>query len=111
MKKVTLGLLMITSAALFSASAQTRPTVPLRVEISFSPAVNAGPLDGRVFLFVSKDVTAGGGRGGSAAGQPAEPRNQIMDGPGSQQFFGVDVDALVGVGKLLLRKWRTKLGR
>ncbi len=95
MKKITLCLLMITSAALFSASAQTRATVPLKIEISFSSAVNPGPLDGRVFLFISKDVSAGGGRGGGgAAGQPAEPRNQIADGPNSQQFFGVDVDGL-----------------
>jgi hypothetical protein len=102
MKKLTLSLLTITCAALFTASGQNRPAVPLRVEISYSSSVNPGPLDGRVFFYISKDITAGGrgGGGGGAAAAPgrapqtAEPRNQISDGMNSQQFFGVDVDGL-----------------
>lgn len=54
----------------------------LRFEISFPLKMSSRALDGRVYLLVSKD----GNR---------EPRFQIVDGPDTQQIFGLDVDGLV----------------
>jgi hypothetical protein len=52
-----------------------------RFEISFSPSISAEPLDGRLYLLLSKN-----GR--------QEPRFQIGSEIGTQQIFGLDVDGL-----------------
>jgi hypothetical protein len=53
----------------------------VRFEISYPAGVDAGPIDGRVLLVVSK-------------GGETEPRFQIGRGPRTQQIFGADVDGL-----------------
>ena len=54
----------------------------LRFEVSFSQAVSATPVDGRVFVFLSTD-------------DRSEPRFRVREsGVDSQQVFGVDVDSL-----------------
>jgi hypothetical protein len=55
----------------------------LRFEISFTRELSAQPLDGRIYLLVSKDGSQ-------------EPRYQIAryGGLNTQQIFGVDVDGL-----------------
>ena len=59
------------------------PAEAFRFEISFSRDVGTQPLDGRVYLLVSKDGKQ-------------EPRFQISryGGIATQQIFGVDVDGL-----------------
>ena len=52
---------------------------PLRFFVRRGPSVPAAPLDGRLLLMLSTDGTD-------------EPRFQIVDGPRSQQIFGVDVE-------------------
>jgi hypothetical protein len=95
MKKLTLALFGIVCAAMSVASGQTRSSPPLRVEMSYSSEVSAGPLDGRMFLYISKDISGGGGRGGrEGGGGTTEPRLQVSDNTNSQQFFGIDVDGL-----------------
>lgn len=54
---------------------------PLRFEVSFPQQRSEKPLDGRVYVMLSTD-------------DKAEPRFEISDDPDTQQFFGVDVDAL-----------------
>lgn len=54
---------------------------PLRVEISFPPALSEDSLDGRVLLMISREAEG-------------EPRFQINDGPDSQQVFGLDIEGL-----------------
>ncbi len=66
-------------AALFAACAPSRPGV--RFEISYPASLDAGPLDGRVLLIVSKHADQ-------------EPRFQVGASPRSQPLFGVDVDGL-----------------
>src|SRR5215471_3878507 len=94
MKRLTLILFGIACAALSLTSGQTRSSASPKVEISYSAAVNAGPLDGRMFLYISKDISGAEGRGGRGGGGVTEPRLQISDNTNSQQFFGVDVDGL-----------------
>ena len=64
--------------------AQTAPKgsqSALRFEVSFSQQQSETPLDGRVYVMLSTD-------------DKDEPRFEISDDPDTQQFFGVDVDAL-----------------
>lgn len=60
---------------------KTKPASGLRFTISFPEASSRAPLDGRMLLLVSKDDTK-------------EPRFQINEDLGTQQVFGVNVDAL-----------------
>jgi enterochelin esterase-like enzyme len=53
----------------------------LRFEISFPSAMSPTPLDGRVYIILSKDGTH-------------EPRFQISPEISTQEIFGVDVDGL-----------------
>jgi enterochelin esterase-like enzyme len=94
MKKPILILFSLACATLSVSSGQTRSSTPLRFEVSYSPAVNPGPLDGRMFLYISKDVSSAGRGGRGAGGGVTEPRLQISDNTNSQQFFGLDVDGL-----------------
>ena len=57
---------------------QTAPAA-LRFAVSFPVSAGDTPLDGRLVLMLSTD-------------DGAEPRLQILDGPKTQQAFGIDVD-------------------
>ena len=54
---------------------------PLRFEVSFPAQQSDKPIDGRVYVMLSKD-------------DKEEPRFEVGTDPDTQQFFGVDVDAL-----------------
>ena len=76
--------------ACVAAAAALVPPAPLvfaapelRVLVRTDAKQAAQPLDGRLLLLVSKDPAA-------------EPRFQINDGSGTQQAFGIDVDAWKG---------------
>ena len=62
-----------------------------RVEITYPATLEAGPLNGRVFLYVAKAQPAGAARGRAGRGGANEPRFEIGDQVGTQQFFGRDV--------------------
>jgi len=51
----------------------------VRVSVTYARERAAGPIDGRVLLFISADSSK-------------EPRFQISDGPATQQVFGITVD-------------------
>jgi hypothetical protein len=72
---VTFAVAAASIAALGAAPA------PLRVGLSVSPSLTAGPLDGRLLLLVSSD-------------ERSEPRFQVADGDSTAQVFGIDVDGL-----------------
>ena len=74
------ALLSLAALPARAAEKKARPQ-ELRFEISFAREASAAPLDGRVFLLISTD-------------NKAEPRFQISDQATTQQFFGVDVEAL-----------------
>ncbi len=101
MSKFNVSLLILMFSGLLQSSAQVPAARGLKVEISFSSALSSTPMDGRMFLFISKDI-AGGQRGGGAAAGTAggrgagttEPRFQVSDQIGTQQMFAVDVDGL-----------------
>jgi hypothetical protein len=79
-QSVLAAVIAVSFAALRAPSTASQIS-PLRVDVSFPSAVNAGALDGRVLLMLSTE-TAG------------EPRFQISDSPRTQQVFGIDVDGL-----------------
>jgi hypothetical protein len=57
-------------------------TPGLKIRVSFGEELSKGPLDGRVLVMLSTDGKA-------------EPRMQIIDGPKTQQIFGINVDGLL----------------
>jgi hypothetical protein len=61
--------------------ADRRPDSELSFAVSFTDAVASEPLDGRLLIMISTDDTK-------------EPRFQIVDGPQTQQIFGIDVEGL-----------------
>ncbi|HVA63357.1 MAG TPA: alpha/beta hydrolase-fold protein [Terriglobales bacterium] len=61
-----------------------------RVEVTYPASLSAKPLNGRVFFYVARPEPAGTAAGRVRRG-PAEPRFEIGDQIGSQQFFGTDV--------------------
>lgn len=66
-----------------TAQQQRDPIGRVRAQISFTRDVSATPVDGRVFLLISKN-------------DKKEPRFEISeDETKSQQIFGIDVDGLV----------------
>jgi len=70
------------AAALFGcAPTPDGVTARLEIAVSFSEAMSAEPLDGRVLVLLSTDDSE-------------EPRFQINGGVTSMQVFGVDVDGL-----------------
>ena len=64
-----------------AAGAPAAEPARARFEVSFSAAVRASAVDGRVYVLLSRDATK-------------EPRFQIHEGIDSQQIFGVDVLSL-----------------
>lgn len=79
-----IALLLVVSGLLAgTAAAQSR------IEVTFPASKSTAPLNGRVFFYVSKPEPA------PAAARfrrrPAEPRFEIGDQVGTQQFFGKDV--------------------
>ena len=60
------------------AHQSARPVGP-RFAVSFPATLVSQPLDGRLLLMLSNDDSA-------------EPRLQILDGPNTQQAFGIDVE-------------------
>ena len=67
------------------------PAAGLRFEVSFPAAVHAGPITGRVFVMVSRDISHCGPAGApaAAASAPCEPRLQVSRT--GVPFFGRDV--------------------
>lgn len=61
----------------------------LRFEISIAPSLSAGPLDGRLYVLVSTN-------------DDEETRFQISDQPGTQQFFGINVDGWTAGSTVIL---------
>ncbi len=61
-----------------------------RVEITYPAALSSKPLNGRVFFYVARPEPPGVAAGRYRRG-PAEPRFEIGDQLGSQQFFGKNV--------------------
>ena len=81
-RRPVLAVVAVVAAAVAAVAALTPPPEPtgLRVAVTYGRDLHAGPLDGRLLLFVSKDPLA-------------EPRLQITDDAlKSQQVFGIDVD-------------------
>src|SRR5215467_3518854 len=75
-------LLFIFSMPEARARQNRTPTRHVRAAISFTRGVSSAPVDGRVFLLISKSTKR-------------EPRFDIReDETNSQQIFGVDVDNL-----------------
>lgn len=72
------------------AAAVTAAAAQSRIEVTFPASKSSVPLNGRVFFYVSRPVPAD-----AAASRfrrrPAEPRFEIGDQVGTQQFFGKDV--------------------
>ncbi|HEY7855877.1 MAG TPA: alpha/beta hydrolase-fold protein [Terriglobales bacterium] len=62
-----------------------------RVEVTFPAAQSSTPLNGRVFFYVAKAEPAGTPAPRRRGGGAEEPRFEIGDQVGSQQFFGLDV--------------------
>jgi len=73
--------LLVMTVAARSASAEAPGESKLRIEVAFPASLCAEPLDGRMLLMLSTN-------------DEAEPRFQIVDGPATQQVFGVDIDGL-----------------
>ena len=73
---------LLAAATIFlpPAARGQNPATKLRFEITFPAERSRAPLDGRLLVLISTDTSA-------------EPRFQISDAPGTQQVFGVDVDA------------------
>ena len=73
---------LLAAATIFlpPAARGQNPATKLRFEITFPTERSRAPLDGRLLVLISTDTSA-------------EPRFQISDAPGTQQVFGVDVDA------------------
>ncbi len=67
------------------------PAAGLRFEVSFPAAVHAGPITGRVFVMVSRDISRCGA-GPAAASGPCEPRLQVSRT--GVPFWGRDVEGL-----------------
>jgi hypothetical protein len=79
---VVVSLLIITLLILTpKAEVKTEPALEMRFSISFPETSSKEPLDGRLLLLASTDNSK-------------EPRLQINEDLGTQQVFGVDVDAL-----------------
>ena len=55
----------------------------IQIRVSFGPELSKKPLDGRLLVMLSTDLTA-----------KDEPRFQISESPTTQQIFGVDVDGM-----------------
>jgi hypothetical protein len=75
-----LALALLVSAAV-SCLARADDAPHFRFEVSFARALSEQPIDGRIILIVSTDAEG-------------EPRHQVVDGPKTQQAFGIDVDDL-----------------
>ena len=75
-----IGLCLVAICALTALGARqgTRPADP-RFAVTFPATLVNQPLDGRLLLMLSNDDSA-------------EPRLQILDGPNTQQAFGIDVE-------------------
>ncbi len=82
--QVLVTLLFLTAAA--AVTLAESPKSRLKLEVSFSAERRAQPVDGRVYVMLSKD-------------EKEEPRFQISYRVSSQQIFGLDVDGLAP-GKL-----------
>ncbi len=72
-------LLALMTAAAAQTAAPAASTRSLRVEVTFPGNLRATPLNGRLYLMVSTDLSG-------------EPRFQIGDGYDTQQFFGITVE-------------------
>ncbi len=81
MRVLVLSLLIVLVSLLGLRSPATAADGQLRVGCSFPSARSQMPLDGRMFLMISKDDSK-------------EPRFQINDGANGQLIFGIDVNGL-----------------
>ena len=75
----------------FAKEGQKASAAGLRFEVSFPAAVHAGPITGRVFVMVSRDISRCGA-GPAAASGPCEPRLQVSRT--GVPFWGRDVEGL-----------------
>jgi hypothetical protein len=75
---IVVSVVALCAVTALGAHRNTRPGGP-RFAVSFPAALAHEPLDGRLLLMLSTDDSA-------------EPRFQIVDGPQTQQAFGIDVD-------------------
>lgn len=85
------GMAVVTAATVIGcrAVAPTRENAGLRFAVSFGDDQAKEALDGRLLVMVSTNSTT-------------EPRFQIVDGPNTQQVFGVDVEGLKPGGEALI---------
>ena len=74
-------LFLLPAVAGATGCADRRSASELSFAVSFTDAVSSEPLDGRLLIMISTDATK-------------EPRFQIVDGPQTQQIFGIDVEGL-----------------
>jgi hypothetical protein len=75
---ISTGIVAICALTALGAQQSARPVGP-RFAVSFPATLVNQPLDGRLLLMLSNDDSA-------------EPRFQILDGPNTQQAFGIDVE-------------------
>ena len=76
---LVLGALLASSGSDRAAPLPASGAEPLRFVVRRPDAMPGAPLDGRLLVMLSTD-------------EGEEPRFQIVDGPGSQQIFGTDVE-------------------
>lgn len=80
MKQLSYVLSLLCCASLLFACASDQ-SEQLQVEVVFDSSLESATLDGRLLVMFSTDDSQ-------------EPRFQIIDGPGTQQVFGLDVEGI-----------------
>ncbi len=78
---LSLGLFRESGSARGAAADDGSKNAGIEVRVSFGPEQSSEAIDGRLLVMLSTDTEG-------------EPRDQISDGPKTQQIFGVDVDGL-----------------
>lgn len=84
-----LGLVALLALVALLLSISCRSHEGLRFEITYGDEMSSDPLDGRLLVMISTDETT-------------EPRFQIVDGPGSELAFGIDVEDLSSLGQAVI---------
>jgi hypothetical protein len=79
MKRIVLPIAVFLFVQIAGAQSSPSNSTKLHFEVSFSKQQGTTPLNGRLYVMLSTD-------------DKKEPRFEISDDPGTQQFFGADVD-------------------
>jgi enterochelin esterase-like enzyme len=80
-RNLTFALLVAAGLAAAAATLDSRAARPFRIEVSYPASLDAGPIDGRVILAISRR-------------ESPPPINAPMTSPNAQPMFGLDVNGL-----------------